>query len=232
MDETQLLDQQQQYYRARAREYDRWWMREGRYDHGPDANAGWFAEVAVLERALEDFAPAGDILELACGTGLWTRRLAAHANRLTAVDAAPEVLEVNRERVTSERVRYVEADLFEWTPPRSAFDVCFFSFWLSHVPESRFESFWDKVRVALRPGGRVFMIDSARSETSGARDHAPTSDEEQTAVRRLDDGSKFRIVKRFYAPGSLQRRLAELGWTVQASATGEYFIYASGAPAR
>jgi demethylmenaquinone methyltransferase/2-methoxy-6-polyprenyl-1,4-benzoquinol methylase len=232
MDETQLLDEQQQYYRARAREYDRWWMREGRYDHGRDANARWLAEVAVLERALEEFAPAGEILELACGTGLWTRRLAAYASRLTAVDAAPEVLEVNRERVTSERVWYVEADLFEWTPPPSAFDVCFFSFWLSHVPESRFDSFWDKVRGALRPGGRVFLIDSARSETSGARDHAPTSDDEQTAVRRLEDGNEFQIVKRFYAPGWLQRRLAELGWTVEAAATGEYFIYASGAPAR
>ena len=99
------------------------------------------------------------------------------------------------------------------------------------MPESRFVAFWDKVRGALRPGGRVFLIDSARSETSGARDHAPTSDEEQTMVRRLDDGTEFQIVKRFYDPDRLQRRLAELGWNVEASATGEYFIYAAGSPA-
>ncbi len=232
MDEAQLLDEQRAYYRARAREYDRWWMREGRYDHGLDANARWFAEVAALERALEDFGPTGDVLELACGTGLWTRRLIGDGRRLTAVDAAPEVLEINRERVGSDRVQYIEADLFEWTPPQSAFDVCFFSFWLSHVPESRFAAFWDKVGGALRPGGRVFLIDSARSETSGARDHALSGDEEQTATRRLDDGSEFQIVKRFDEPRRLERRLAELGWSVRASATGEYFIHATGSPAR
>ena len=232
MDEAQLLDEQQAYYRARAREYDRWWMRQGRYDHGPAANARWFDEVAALERALEEFGPGGDILELACGTGLWTRRLIATGRQLTAVDAAPEVLEINRERVGSDRVRYIEADLFEWTPPPSAFDVCFFSFWLSHVPESRFAPFWAKVRGALRPGGRVFLIDSAPSDTSGARDHGPSSDEEQTTTRRLDDGSEFQIVKRFYEPRRLERRLAELGWSVRANATGEYFIYAAGSPAR
>jgi SAM-dependent methyltransferase len=232
MDEAQLLDEQQAYYRARAREYDHWWMREGRYDHGPDANARWFVEVAALERALQRFQPGGDILELACGTGLWTRRLVADARQLTAVDAAPEVLEINRERVGDERVRYIEADLFGWTAPESAFDVCFFSFWLSHVPESRFAGFWDKVRAALRPGGRVFLIDSARSDTSGARDHVAAVEEEQTAVRRLDDGSEFQIVKRFYGPRWLEDRLAQLGWSVDANATGEYFIYAAGSPAR
>jgi SAM-dependent methyltransferase len=230
MNEVRLLDEQQAYYRARAGEYDRWWLREGRYDHGPEANRRWFEEVTALERALEDFGPRGEILELACGTGLWTRRLISGARRLTAVDAAPEVLEINRERVGSELVRYVEADLFEWTPPQSAFDVCFFSFWLSHVPESRFVAFWEKVRGALRPGGRVFLIDSARSESSGARDHALSTDEGQTMVRRLDDGTEFQIVKRFYDPDRLQRRLAELGWNVEASATGEYFIYAAGSP--
>jgi ubiquinone/menaquinone biosynthesis C-methylase UbiE len=231
MDETQLLDEQRAYYRARAREYDRWWAREGRFDHGRAANARWFEEVAALERALDEFGPEGEILELACGTGLWTRRLIAHARHITAVDAAPEVLEINRDRVGSERVRYVQADLFEWTPPEAQFDLCFFSFWLSHVPESRFADFWDKVRLALRPGGRVFLIDSARSDTSGASDHSAPTEGDQTALRRLDDGSEFQIVKRYYDPRRLERKLADLGFEVAVRSTGEYFIHGAGAPA-
>src|ERR1700744_2007881 len=96
-DET-VLTEQLDYYRARALEYDKWWNREGRFDRGAEANPRWFAETTELERALERFDPRGDVLELACGTGLWTRRLATRAARLTAVDGAAEVLALNRAR--------------------------------------------------------------------------------------------------------------------------------------
>src|SRR5579884_3468249 len=87
-----LLQQQIAYYRARAGEYDEWFLRQGRYDRGPGLNARWFAEVDEVRRALDAFAPAGSVLELAAGTGLWTEQLARHAARLTAVDSSPEAL--------------------------------------------------------------------------------------------------------------------------------------------
>jgi demethylmenaquinone methyltransferase/2-methoxy-6-polyprenyl-1,4-benzoquinol methylase len=148
-DDTRLLAEQLEYYRARAGEYDQWWLREGRYDSGAQANAAWFAQTAELEQVLEQFDPRGDVLELACGTGLWTRHLAKYASTLTAVDASPEVLAVNRARVAGDRVTYVHADLFEYEPERASYDVCFFSFWLSHVPADRFAAFWESVASAL-----------------------------------------------------------------------------------
>ncbi len=39
-----LLAQQSRYYRDRAPEYDDWWFRRGRYDHGEKANDRWAAE--------------------------------------------------------------------------------------------------------------------------------------------------------------------------------------------
>jgi hypothetical protein len=39
MFDDRFLAGQQEYYRARAPEYDEWWERRGRYDHGPEANA-------------------------------------------------------------------------------------------------------------------------------------------------------------------------------------------------
>ena len=44
-----LLTEQLDYYRARAGEYDSWWLRQGRFDRGAEANAAWFAEAAELE---------------------------------------------------------------------------------------------------------------------------------------------------------------------------------------
>jgi demethylmenaquinone methyltransferase/2-methoxy-6-polyprenyl-1,4-benzoquinol methylase len=229
MDEATLLDEQRAYYRARAREYDQWWERTGRFDRGAEANARWFEEAAVLRRALESFDPRGEVLELACGTGIWTERLVRRADRVVAVDASAEMLAINRNRVGTGLIEYVQADLFEWQPPAGAFDVCFFGFWLSHVPESRFERFWSNVRAALRPGGRVFFVDSARSDRSTAADHVLPDEDDETLVRKLNDGREFRIVKRFYAPERLRWRLSELGYDVDVRTTGEFFIYGSGA---
>jgi len=226
-----VLAEQLDYYRQRAAEYDRWWLRQGRFDRGPDANARWFAETAALEDVLERFGPHGRVLELAGGTGLWTRHLAGRAAELTVVDAAPEVLEINRARVDDESVRYVQADLFEWEPDPAAYDACMFAFWLSHVPAARFPAFWAKVAAALAPGGRALMIDSARTERCTAADHRLPGTGEETMTRRLDDGREFRIVKRFYEPEWLERELARLGWRASAGTTGEFFVWAIAQPA-
>lgn len=220
-----LLAEQVRYYRARANEYDDWWFRRGRYDHGEEANARWFGEAAEVEAALVQFAPKGDVLELACGTGLWTPRLLAHADRVTAVDASPEVIELARKRVLDAPVEFVRADLFAWEPPREAYDVCFFAFWLSHVPDEHFAAFWDRVGRALKPGGRVFFVDSAPSERASATDHKLQSEGDQTMLRRLADGQEYRIVKHWFQPVELRERIVALGWHVEVAMTSEFFVY-------
>lgn len=219
-----ILDQQKDYYRARAAEYDEWFLRQGRYDRGAEWNQQWFNEVEVVREALVAFAPTGHVLELAAGTGWWTQELLKHTNRLTAVDAVAETLVINRERVGENRVQYVQADLFAWQP-EPIYDVVFFSFWLSHVPPERFASFWAMVRSALRPGGRVFFVDSLRSETSTASNHQLPAPDEITQVRRLNDGQTFEIVKIFYDPTRLAATLSGLGWRANVQATPNYFLY-------
>ena len=219
-----LLAEQARYYRERACEYDDWWFRRGRYDRGADANARWFAEVAEVQDALERFQPAGRVLELACGTGLWTRRLVAHADTVTAVDASPEMIELAHAELNDPKVSYIQADLFEWEPEQT-YDVCFFSFWLSHVPEAQFENFWAKVGRALGTEGRVFFTDSLPSDLASSTDHRLPAEGEETMTRRLVDGREFRIVKRFYEPHALCQRLADLGWDAQVQATPEFFIH-------
>jgi ubiquinone/menaquinone biosynthesis C-methylase UbiE len=231
-DLERLLAEQAHYYRERAGEYDDWWLRLRRYDHGTDVNAQWFADVAEAQTALDRFEPAGEVLELACGTGLWTQRLVAHADGVTAVDGSSEMLELCRARVehavaAGSRVRHVQADLFAWEPDR-AYDVCFFSFWLSHVPEERFEMFWEKVKRALGPDGRVFFIDSSRHDQASAVDHELSDPSDPTMLRRLADGSEYRIVKRFFDPEQLRQRLAGLGWRIEVRATSTFFIHGYG----
>jgi demethylmenaquinone methyltransferase/2-methoxy-6-polyprenyl-1,4-benzoquinol methylase len=106
--------------------------------------------------------------------------------------------------------------------------VCFFSFWLSHVPDERFDAFWEKVALALKPNGRVFFVDSSRHDLASAVDHRLSEPDDPTMLRRLADGREYRIVKQFYEPGRLQARLAGLGWSVEVETTREFFIYGQG----
>ena len=74
-----VVAEQIAYYRQRAGEYDEFWLRQGDYALAPADEERWFADVAQVERAVNDFAPTGDVLEFAAGTGIWTRQLARHA---------------------------------------------------------------------------------------------------------------------------------------------------------
>jgi SAM-dependent methyltransferase len=226
VDETavnRLLAEQRRYYRERAPEYDDWWFRRAGYVLDAETAARWFADVRELEAALDAFGPRGDVLELAAGTGIWTRHLLRQADRVTAVDAVAEVLGQNRAR-NDAAADYVLADVFAWEPPRE-FDLCFFGFWHSHVPSKLFEAFWQLVGRALKADGRVFLIDNARL---GDARHLVSSDGE-VARRRLSDGREFDIVKRFWEPVELERAVAAVGFDLDVrTTTNGYFISASG----
>jgi SAM-dependent methyltransferase len=188
----------------------------------------WFSEIAALGAALDAFEPRGRVLELACGTGQWTERLARHADRLTALDAAPEALAMNRSRLDGQEVRFIEADLFTWRPPRERFDVVFFSFWLSHVPPEGFAAFWSLVDDCLAPDGRIFLIDNLRSEAVHRIDPEIPGDHDHSVIRRTADGRQFRVWKVLFTPEEIEAKAADLGFELQARSTGSFFLYASG----
>jgi SAM-dependent methyltransferase len=205
-----LLIEQLAYYRAIASEYE---------DHRIPGPGG--SEVIA---ALKSFRPPGRVLELACGTGMWTELLLSHATSVTALDAAPEMLALASARVSDERVRFIQADLFTWAPD-SRYDVAFFAFWLSHVPAERFESFWRLVSECLEADGRVFFVDDGY-RTPDELIHGGSS---SIIRRRLNDGSSYRVVKVPYEPKRLEERLRGRGWQVTVTPTSGPFFWGVGA---
>jgi SAM-dependent methyltransferase len=224
---SDFLSEQIEYYRARANEYDDWFFRRGRFDRGEEATRRWFDEVRVVERALDEFEPKGSVLDLACGTGLWTQRLARYDTEITAVDSSPEVLTIAADRLGDAQVGFVEADIFTFEPS-TRYDVVFFSFWLSHVPPERFDDFWALVHRALAPEGRVFFVDSLAEETSTAMDHKLTDRDGARMRRKLEDGREFWVYKVFYQPHELMDHLGARGWDIEVNESGSYLLYGAG----
>ena len=201
-----LLAEQIAYYRAIAMEYQ------------VDVEAA-----RALAAALDAYRPAGHVLELACGPGAWTELLLRSATSVTAIDAAPEMLARAKARVGVQRVRFIQADLFHWTPDQP-YDFVFFGFWLSHVPRDRFESFWSMVADSLTPAGRVFFVDdNARTPQELIEGESST-----TIRRRLTNGSGFRLVKVPYQPAELEERLGRLGWRITVTPTSGPFYWGAG----
>ena len=212
---SELLETQKRYYAARAPEYDDWWYRRGRYAVDPETERDWNDDIAEVERALEAFDVRGDVVELAAGTGIWTHRLARDADRVVALDANPEVLALNTAPAEKRVV-----DVFGWQP-YERYDVCFFSFWHSHVPDDRFDDFWRTVGAALKPDGRVFLVDN------GAGDLAHASRKTaRTETRTVADGREFEIVKRWWLPDELAARVQPLGFELDLHVTANgNFLY-------
>jgi 2-polyprenyl-3-methyl-5-hydroxy-6-metoxy-1,4-benzoquinol methylase len=209
---VQLLGEQIAYYRARAIEYDR---------TAPFTDHHGYPE---LSAALERFAPRGRVLELACGTGQWTKELAEYATELTAVDASEEMLALNRAHVARSDVVYVQADVFAWAPAQR-YDVVFFSAWLSHVPPQRFDDFWALVARCLSEDGRVFVIDELPAVMT--LEQAIPNAVAPAVERQLTTGERFRAIKVFYEPRLLVAKLAALGWQSDVHPVGWRFFYAT-----
>jgi 2-polyprenyl-3-methyl-5-hydroxy-6-metoxy-1,4-benzoquinol methylase len=192
----EVLSSQADYYRRRAGEYD------------VTAYGDLVPARARIARLVAEMAPTGTVLEIACGTGLWTEALARVAETVTAIDVAPEAVAIAFDRVRSNNVSFEVTDIFSWKTA-ARFDVIFFSAWLSHVPGSHFGPFWQLLRELLAKGGRVLFIDE-HVEARSKEHYLPEGDE--IVERQLLDGSRYRIVKNFVDPEQLERQLRGIGW--------------------
>jgi cyclopropane fatty-acyl-phospholipid synthase-like methyltransferase len=208
-----LITEQIAYYRARAPEYDQTFS--GSHD-------------AELIAALDAFAPRGRVLELAAGTGAWTEALVRHPiESLLAVDAAPEMLVYHERRIRDPRVTRRVADLFAWRP-QDRYDFVTFAFWLSHVPPARFTAFWDGVRIALAPGGRVFFVDQDW-RAMGAEEPAGTP-EWPTVERPVPGGGTMTAIKVYHSAAELGERLRGIGWDASVREVGDQFLVGEARP--
>jgi SAM-dependent methyltransferase len=143
------------------------------FDRIARLSAGDFDHNAHYHDALLNALPArvGRALDLGCGTGAFSRRLAARAAHVLGIDLAPEMLRVARERSAGiPNLDFEECDFAEWDAPQERFDAIASIATLHHLPLTPTLA---KLRDALRPGGLLLVLDLVRDAT--LRDRATSA---------------------------------------------------------
>lgn len=193
------------YYRARAAEYDRVYDKPERQSDLHRLRA-WLAGTLAGER----------VLEVAAGTGYWTDVYAGTAARVTATDISEATLAVARaRRGWPATVTFAEADALGLADVAGRFDAVFAGFFWSHVPVDRLDRFLAGVADRLGRAGRAVFMDNRYVEGSNHPISRTDRDGNTYQRRTLSDGSNWEVLKNFPSAGHIRSHLAAIAHTVE-----------------
>lgn len=209
MSTPELVD----YYRRRAAEYEAIYAWPERQ---PDLD--------LLRKEIPARLAGRTVLEIACGTGYWTERIARTAKRIVATDLAPEPMAIARAKDYACPVEFRNADAYALDEALGAFDAAFAGFWWSHVPLSRRGAFLHSLHARLQSGARVVIFDNRYVE--GEMHPLVETDGEGNTYqrRRLADGGEHRVLKNFPSEEDLRRPLVGVASTVRYTPLRYYWL--------
>jgi ubiquinone/menaquinone biosynthesis C-methylase UbiE len=194
----------QEYYAARAREYDKVYLKPERQ-----------SDLRAIEKWLPPIFEGASILEVACGTGYWTQFLARGASRILAVDSAQETINIAETRVPAGKVEFLVGDAYALPRTEPKFDAGFAGFWYSHVPKNRVREFLKNFNAALKHGAKVVLLDNRFVEGSSS----PISEQDEEGntyqMRLLSDGTTHRVLKNFPSEAELRAAVEGIGSNVK-----------------
>jgi len=179
-----------EYYRRRAGEYEE--IYGWRDPHRQE-------EQVLIGEALKESLKARRVLEVACGTGYWTRILSEAAKAITATDIGEEVMELARRKRYGCPVSFRREDAYDLSYDDDSFDGGFAFSWFSHVPRQRIDHFLTGFHRVLQGGSRVFIADNVYIPGIGGEQIRKENDENTYKHRTLRDGSEFIIVKNYFS---------------------------------
>lgn len=205
------------YYRARALEYEAVYAKpERQYD------------LRQLQQIIPEWFEGRHVLEVACGTGYWTRYIATRAAAITGCDLAEETLDVAiAQKGAHAPTNFVIADAFALEQVPGTFDACFVGFFWSHIPRDRIHTFLSGLHRRLSNGGRVLIVDNRYVAGSNWPITRTDSLGNTYQDRTLSTGAQHEVLKNFPSADELETTLTVAGALNLNVRTMEYFWFAS-----
>ena len=190
----------QSYYAARASEYERIYLKPERQ-----------TDLRAIEQWLPPKFAGARVIEVACGTGYWTRFIAPVASHILALDAVPETIRIAKTRVPGGKVVFLVGDAHALPQHVGQFDAAFAGFWFSHVSKTRQREFLLGLAARLEPGAKVVFLDNRYAEGSSSPVTARDAEGNTFQNRQLSDGSTYKVLKNFPSEAELLNLIVGLG---------------------
>jgi 2-polyprenyl-3-methyl-5-hydroxy-6-metoxy-1,4-benzoquinol methylase len=142
-----------------------------------------------------------DVVEIGCGTGRHTIKLARAKNRVTAIEASRKMLEVARVRTSGLSVEFVETDFFDFSGSENGFDAAVMSLVLEHIANP--SDFFIRLYTLIKPGGEFYL-----SEIHPLRIAKGT----QAHFTHPETGSEVRLVSFAHTDSEIKEASAAAGF--------------------
>jgi SAM-dependent methyltransferase len=185
-----------QYYATLAADYDQLYDKPER-----------LAELAVMRGKVPELLRGHKVLEIACGTGYWTRLIAATADSVHATDVSEPMLAVARARQEGGNVTFAEADAYDLPDSIGQYTAVFAGFWWSHVKREEQDSFLAHLRAKLGKDVLLVLLDNSYVEGSSITIARTDLEGNTYQFRNVPGGERVEIIKNFPKDSQLRKKL-------------------------
>jgi SAM-dependent methyltransferase len=192
-----ITEQSAQFYAKSASNHDRVYDKPERQH-----------DLAEMRTHVADALRGHVVLELACGTGYWTKVIADSADSVVATDINPEMIALaNLRALPADKVQFGVADAWNLPDDIGSYTAVFIGFWWSHVKREQQEKFLAQLRSKV---GDVVLVLLDDVYVEGSSETVARTDLEGNTyqIRVAPDGERYEIPKTYPSDSALRKKLA------------------------
>ncbi|HSW97921.1 MAG TPA: class I SAM-dependent methyltransferase [Candidatus Saccharimonadales bacterium] len=185
-----------EYYNKKAHEYEEVYNKQDKKRLG---------EQELIKKYISESFLNRNVLELACGTGYWTKSLITVAQKVIAIDQSPEMLTIASKRYASKpNINFLQGDAYN--PPISfpKFNGCMANFLFSHIPKKDIPKFLQTLHTRLDKNAFIFFVDSNYQEGIGGKLVKRIGKKDTWKKRKLNNGEEYDVLKNYYTQKELE----------------------------
>ncbi len=193
------------YYRERAGEYEEIYQKPERQ-----------ADLETAATLLRDHFHNKNIIEIGCGTGYWTQKIASAAASILSTDINETVIDIARSKnYVRSNVQFRQSDFFKPIETKK-YESLFGGFVWSHIAIRDIPAFLRRIGEYVIPGGTIVFIDNNYVAGSNTPVSTTDADGNRFQKRKLNDGSEYLVLKNFptedFARKQLEGNAAGIKW--------------------
>jgi len=193
-----ITEQSAQFYAKTASNHDRIYDKAERQE-----------DLEAMRGHVAEILRGHTVLELACGTGYWTRIIAETADKVVATDVNPEMIAMAQLRkLDPAKVSLRVADARALPDDLGDFTAVFIGFWWSHVKREEYERFLAQLKARVGKDVLVVLLDDDYVEGSSETVARTDLEGNTYQIRSTPDGERYEIPKTYPSDSALRKKLA------------------------